>query len=318
MKKGILILILIMTAIFTLTGCKKEQEVIEPVPEPVVEEPVVEADEDEKEAIMEEFDRIVTQVSDFDAIVDFIKVNIKKLGQLEGDRMIEELELVLEGNIPDLTNLLFATDKNNELMEIGGFETYFPKSKISEIKDSKLKEEITKLYDNMYKLVNLEGEYYPIIDYSALKTYNDNISDEWKEYIAIRALDSDEIPFSDGAMRISFEELADRLLKTENYLNKYIAGPRQEEMVELYEIKLRAYMKGLPNTPIADYSDKTIFDEVMKSYEATSNMEGYIAAHMIYQYKEDIKSNKNVINDKILAKADGYITEALRMLKEYK
>lgn len=318
MKKSILMLILIVTAIFTLTGCKKEQEVIEPVPEPVVEEPVVEVDEDEKEVIMKEFDRLVTQTSDFEPIVDFIKSNIKKVDQLEGDRMIEELELVLEGNIPDLTNIIFATDKNDELMEIAGLEVYFPEEKIKEIKNSELKEEITKAYDNMYRLVNLEGGFYPIIDYAKLKTYNNNISDEWKEYIAVRAMDSNDIPFGDGGIRIPFEELADRLLKTENFLNKYIAGPRQDEMIELYKFKLNAYLKGLPNTPIADYSDKTIYEEVMKSYEETSNMDGYITAHLTYQYKEAIKANKNIVDNKILAKADEYIEEALRMLREYK
>lgn len=318
MKKNILMLILIVTAIFTLTGCKKDKEVVEPIPELPVEEPVVEANEDEKADIMDNFEVLIKKDTNPEEIIDFIDDNIKKLGQLEGDRMIDELERALEANIGDLTNIIFATDKNDELMEIAGLEVYFPEEKIKEIKNSELKEEITKAYDNMYRLVNLEGGFYPIIDYAKLKTYNNNISDEWKEYIAVRAMDSNDIPFSDGGTRISFEELADRLLKTENFLNKYIAGPRQDEMIELYKFKLNAYLKGLPNTPIADYSNKTIYEEVMKSYEETSNMEGYITAHLTYQYKEAIKANKNIVDNKILAKADEYIEEALRMLREYK
>ena len=319
MKKNISMLILIMAVVLLLSGCKKKVEPAEaPAPEPQVEKPVKEANEDEKADIMDNFETLIKGSSKPEEIIDFVNNNINRLGQLEGDRMIDELERALEANIENLTNIIFATDKNDELMEIAGLETYFPEDKINEIKDSKLKEEITKAYKDMYRLFNLEGEFYPIIDYSKLKGYNNNISDEWKDYIAVRAMDSDEIPFADDSMIISFEELADRLLKTENFLNKYIAGPRQDEVIELYEIKLKAYLKGLPNTPIADRSNKTIFAEVMKSYEATSNMEGYITAHMAYQYKEAIKANKNIIDNKILAKADGYIQEALRMLKEYK
>jgi hypothetical protein len=319
-KNSILTLILIiMSVVLVLSGCKKKEDPVEsPNPESPVEEPVGEVNEDEKAAIMDDFDVLIKDKPEPEKIVDYVNQNIKKVDQLEGDRMIDELEKSLEANIENLTNTIFATDKNNELMEIAGLEAYFPEEKIEEIKNSDLKEEITKTYDNMYKLVNLEGEFYPIIDYAKLKTYNNNITDEWKEYIAVRAMDSDEIPFADGSMRISFEELANRLLKTENFLNKYVAGPRQDEMTGLYEIKLNAYLKGLPNTPIADSSSKTISEEVMKSYESTSNMEGYITAHLTYQYIETIKANNSKIDNAVLEKADELITEAVRMLVEYK
>lgn len=155
------------------------------------------------------------------------------------------------------------------------------------------------------------------MDYTKLEAYNDNISDEWKEYLSVRAMDSDEIPFSDGGIRINFKDLANRITKTENFLNKYIAGPRQKELLQLYESKLTAYMKGLPNTPITD-NNNNISKDVMKSYEDTSNMEGYITAHMINQYLDDIKANNFAIDSKILASADRYIEEAVRMLREFK
>ena len=216
------------------------------------------------------------------------------------------------------TNKIFATDKDGELIKIAGLESYFPEEKISEIKNTELKDEVTKAYDNMYKLVNLEGEFYPIIDYSKLKVYDDNISGEWKEYIAIRAMDSDDIPFSDGGIRITFEDLANRLLKTENFLNSYIDGNRQDELLNLYENKLIAYMKGLPNTSIADPQDNGLISEVLTSYRETANMEGYVTANIIYQYLEVIEENESVIDDKVLSKADGFIAEAVRILKEYK
>lgn len=318
MKKNILITLLILIMAVGFAACKKE-EPIEPVaPAPEVEEQVEEVNEDEKVVIMEEFNALVEDEKEPEDLIAYINDNIKKLSSLEGDRMIDDLERTLDKNIEELTNLIFATDKDDELMAIAGTEAFFPESKIGEIKNEDLKKEIQKTFDNMYKLVNLEGEFYPIIDYAKLKKYDDKLSDEWKEYLDIRVLDSEKRPFSDGGMTITFEELAERILKTERHLNTYIDGPRQIELLNLYESKLTAYMKGLPNTPISDYSNKQIFDQVLESYEKTSNNEGYITAHTLYQYVEVIKSNKSLVNNSVLEKADELITEAVRMLTEYK
>ncbi|WFA08122.1 hypothetical protein [Tissierella sp. Yu-01] len=319
MKKNILLTLLILIMVVGLAACKKEPEPVEPVPPaPDVEEPVEEANEDEKEVIMEAFNTLIEGEKKPEELISYINDNIKKLSSLEGDRMIDELEKTLENNIEDLTNLIFATDKGDELMAIAGTETFFPENKVEEIKDEDLKKEIQKTFDNMYKLINLEGEFYPIIDYAKLKTYEDKLSDEWKSYLDIMAMDSEKRPFADGGMTITFEELAERILETERHLNTYIDGPRQKELLSLYESKLTAYMKGLPNTPIADYSNKQIFDQVLESYEKTSNNEGYITAHTLYQYVEVIKSNKSIVNNSVLKKADELITEAVRMLTEYK
>ena len=316
MRKKLFITIFVLILALGLSGCKKEKEVVETTP-PTVEEPVIETDWDKKEVIMKDFQDLINSGKESEKVISYINDNIGKLTQIEGDKMIDMLEMKLEEGMEDLTNKIFATDKDDELMSIAGTESYFPEDKVADIKNSELKKEITTLFANMYRLVNLEGEFYPIVDYTKLKVYNDNISDEWKEYLSVRAMDSDEIPFSDGGIRINFKDLANRITKTENFLNKYIAGPRQKELLQLYESKLTAYMKGLPNTPITD-NNNNISKDVMKSYEDTSNMEGYITAHMINQYLDDIKANNFAIDSKILASADRYIEEAVRMLREFK
>lgn len=296
MKKSTFLPILVLMLMLVLVGCKKDPEIVEPTTPPV-EQPVVEVDENEKEVIMNEFNDLIGDNKEPDIMISYINENIAKLSQIEGDKMIDALEISMQDYIETLTNKLFATDKDGELMKIGGLESYFPEEKIDEIKNAELKAEVTKTFDNMYRLVNLEGEFYPIIDYSKLKVYDNNISDEWKEYISIRAMDSDDIPFSDGGIRITFKQLADRILKTENFLNNYIDGNRQDELINLYENKLTAYMKGLPNTSISDPQNKRLLSEVLNSYE---------------------ESNESVIDDGVLSKADGLITEAVSILKEYK
>lgn len=317
MKKSTFLPILVLMLMLVLVGCKKDPVPVETTTPPV-EQPVVEVDENEKEVIMNEFNDLIGDNKEPDIMISYINENIAKLSQIEGDKMIDALEISMQDYIETLTNKLFATDKDGELMKIGGLESYFPEEKIDEIKNAELKAEVTKTFDSMYRLVNLEGEFYPIVDYSKLKVYDNNISDEWKEYIAIRAMDSDDIPFSDGGIRITFKQLADRILKTENFLNNYIDGNRQDELINLYENKLTAYMKGMPNTSISDSQNNRLLSEVLNSYKETSNMEGYVTANIIYKYMEVIVANESVIDDGVLSKADELIAEAVSILKEYK
>src|SRR5690606_10382509 len=128
MKKSILITLLILILALSLTACKKDiEEPTEPVTSgPVVEESVEEADKDEKEMIMNEFNALIEMKKDPEEVISYINDNIKKLSTLEADRMVDDLEILLEKNIEDLTNLIFATDKDNELMAIAGAEVFFP------------------------------------------------------------------------------------------------------------------------------------------------------------------------------------------------
>jgi hypothetical protein len=132
------------------------------------------------------------------------------------------------------------------------------------------------------------------------------------------AVESDQPPFTDGALTITFDELAERILGIENYLNRYISGPRQEELLELYENRLEVYYKGLPNTPIAAYDSGEILDNVYKSYENTAANDGYVTSSMIGEYRIAIRDNDMIVDDGILDLADQYIDESVRVLREFK
>lgn len=318
MKKRFIIpiaLILIMGII--LVGCKKKTIIDEPEPDPV-EETIVEVEEEEQQDILSKFYALIDEESEVEKVAAYINDNINKLNQLDGNRMIDALEKKMESSIDDYTDRILENDKDGELMKIAETEFYFPEDKVIEIKNNKLKEVVTKAFNNMYKLVNLEGNFYPIIDYSKLQKYNNNITDEWKEYLAIRAMDSESVPFVDGAMRITFAELSDRIIKIENFLNKYIDNDRHEVVVSLYENKLTAYMKGLPNSPIADWETNKILKEVLDSYNQTSNLDGYVTPTIIYKYLEVIKDKSFVIDKEVLREADILIAEAVDMMMEYK
>lgn len=318
MKKRLLIPILILALLVLLNGCKKEEPVEEPNPTPPpANEEVKEVEDDEKAVIMEEFTGIV-EGNDPLLIKEYIDENIGKLSQLEGNLMIDSLEKSLVDNLDVAADRLSSLDEDMELMEIASDEFFFPVDKVSQIKNGDLKKEVSTLVDSNYKLINLEGSFYPIVDYEALQGYNNNVTDEWKEYLAVRAMDSNNPPFADGALRISFNDLANRIIKTENYLNKYLDSIRREEMKDSYHNKITIYLKGVDNTSIADSGTKEIYEDILDSYNSTSYQEGYITANILYRYVEAIKANNNIIDDKILQLADELIAEAVEILTEFK
>ena len=319
-KKWMLIL-LSLVMVMALAACgNNEEEVQEPEAEPPVqEEPVQEAEEDEKEMIMDEFRIIVEDERASAAVIkEFMDENLPVLGELEGNHMFDNLENALKREIGDIDRDLMELDPEGKLNELMGNSGQLGLEMIAQIEDEDLKAAVENAYDNHYKLISREGQVEAVIDYSSLKEYQEKVTDEWKEYIDIMAAESDQAPFSDGSLMITFDQLAERILSIENYLNRYVSGPRQEELLELYENRLTAYYKGLPNTPIAAYDSGEILDNVYKSYENTAANEGYVTSSMIGEYRIAIRDNNMIVDDSIMALADQYIDESVRVLTEFK
>ena len=320
MKKSIVIpiIFIILVLSVTLSGCKKKTDIKEPVKDPIKSTEDGENVVVDKEKIMKEFDRMIKNRSEQDEIVEFIDKNIEKLSQIEGDLMVTNLEGALNATLSSATDKLFELDIDGELMKIAGTERFFPEDKLKDIQNEKLREEVTRLFKSKLKLINLEGQYYPIIDYEKIKQYNNYISDEIKEYIAIKAMDSNGPVVADGGLTISYDELAGRIIKTEEYISKYSGGQRYEVMLGLYRDRLNMYLNGLPNTPIANYETKKIYQDVFESYKKTSNVKDSITAFVVTKYINIIEENKLIINDNVKDKVLSLVNEALSSLESSK
>lgn len=277
-NKGIMLLLLVLVLAIAFSGCKKNEEPIVDPATPPVQQPVEEAPEDEKKVIMEGFAQLVDGDSPVIEIKKFVDENLPRLGQLEGSNMIDQLEMLLKENLDSLRDEIAETDKDNELVTLIDKDLFLSPENIGEIKNEELKNLVQDAYDSHYKLISIEGTAEPIIDYRSLLEYENKLTEEWKEYIQLMAEDSDSPPYLDGALVISFDQLGERIAKLESYMNRYISGPRQEELLEIYETRLTAFMMGLPNTPIAAYDNNIIFENVYKAYEGYASNEGLVSA----------------------------------------
>lgn len=319
-KKKILILFISLSMVLGIAGCKKEEIPAENPSPPLVEEPEedLEVEEDEKKDIMDKYQKLLDGEKSVEKLNEFIKENLQKVGQLEGNKMLGSLEDAMKTELEGLRLELEELDTELELVKIIDEDGYLKEEKIDTIKNDKLKEKVKEAYSNYYRILSREASIEPVIDYTKLMDFKNKVSSEWQEYLELQSEELEKSAYGDGSLLITFDELGDRILKIENYLNRYINGPRQDVLLEKYEMHLTNYYKGLPNTPIGEYDTNLIFENVFKSYQKTAANQGYVTSSMIQEYLEAIRDNEMIIDDKIMKLADQYISESVRVMREFK
>lgn len=305
MLKRKFILTIFSLSIFLVVGCSPE---ISPDEMPDDEAEQVEVNE-ENEDVMEEFRMIVKDASPPDILIQFIDEHITEVSIENADEMIDALRYSLETDRQFYEERLVELDLENELLSIDGSEATFNEASISKIENVELKKEVEYLYSNFYQLNNLEGTFYPVVDYSKLKKYEKYLSEEFRLYLEIKSLETEDRSMADGELTISFEELAERIYKAEDYLKVAIPSERKDDILEDYLYKISAYLKGLPNTPIREDGTNHIKETVLQSYEKTADKD-YEISSIIKEYLDILDDNYYLVDEGVLEQADAFIVKA--------
>ncbi len=275
---------------------------------------------DTKKGTMTDYNNIVKGDNEPFVLVKFIDENIKGVTEEEAIEMIMRLEEIQEGYKELYTDELFTEGYQMELLSLSEVvqpnNLLFDEENIEEIKNGDLKELVQKLIDGKYKLINIEGGFYPIIDYEALKDYDEYISEEIRDYIHIRSMDSNKPAALDAELRITFDELSERLIETENYILKYPSGKRYEELLRLYGTYLGFYIGGLDNSPIYDHETKIITDDVLNSYKKIIREKDTKTSQVVTKYMAIIDENENKIDGSVLAEGLNLKNQVIDELKK--
>ena len=318
-RKKYVLLIIALLMIGLITSCnmkKKSNGQVKPADN--ASEQSAELKKNEAEKVMVNYKALLLQNKEPFEIVKFIDENIAKVDQNDAVNMIEEFLNVQEKFIQGYTDEISKDDRQSLIFKVCS-EPEFDFKKINEIKDEELKNLLTKIIDGKYKLVNIEGSCYPIIDYEAIGKYNKYLTDEMKGYIDIKAKESNEPSMMDAALVISWDELANRMLGVEKYLVKYPEGIKEEELTRLYGNYLVVYLSGTDNSPIYNYETKKIFDDVLNSYKKlVATNKGTITGDTVKKYIELIANNKNIIDENVTSKIIELHNEAIARIEEHK
>ena len=234
---------------------------------------------------------------------EFLNQNIKEMNKASATEAASILANVLEeyettyneqlytGNIPDLMYQYF--------------EFTFDYSKIESIKESELKALLYDIALGGFKIVDTEGTFMVIVDYDALKTFNEYIEDELKTYIDIMSLMYSDPVAIDASIMVNPEELEKRIIQMEDYIKSYDDPRRTEIMTSLYLGYMMVYMSGTDNTPIFDYDTGTMNAEMFKTFEkAAATYKDTIFGKVMSKYvailKQESFTNTEKVQDFIL------------------
>ena len=165
--------------------------------------------------IIDEYQKLVDEEKSVEKLNEFIKENLPKVSQLEGNTMLDGLESAMKRELEDLRAELEDLDTDFELVNIIDVDGYLKEDKIDEIKNEDLKEKVEKAYENYYRILSREGSIEPVIDYTKLMDFENKVTSEWKEYLELQSEELENPAYADGALLITFDELGERILKIE-------------------------------------------------------------------------------------------------------
>jgi hypothetical protein len=251
-----------------------------------------------QEELMNQYQALLNENKPAGALTGFIEANKTNLSQENLDQAVIDLIEVQQTRLKDYEDKMFSPEIN---IPVNNYK-YEDLVQLQNIKEDSIKNLLQDAFRNGYKLSVSEGMYYFEIDYDKiLKDFCPNASDKVAGYLEIMAAESNKHFASDAALIISLEELANRTVKTEKYIDSYPDFVLIQQVKQIHNYYLTAYLIGLNNTPLFDYETGKAKDTFLKSYENTiASQSGTKLAAMLEEYLVMLKESDYTRSEEIM------------------
>ena len=226
---------------------------------------------DKEKNIISNFNELLGKKVKIKIVLEFINKNILSLSRENADLMINKLEDTQQENLSVLENKFYNNQIQNKLNNI--FQADFDikmlndRSSIYKFNNQQLKGLLLETRNSGYKVETAEGMFFPIIDYQAYQRYSPYLSSDLKSYLEIMAVESKQVPAKDAALVISWDEVLQRTVKLEGFINKYPDSVKTAAVKSLYKKYLTFTFYGLNNTPLFNYDNKMINEKAKEAYQ---------------------------------------------------
>ena len=245
----------------------------------------------------------IIQLFNKDSLENFSKNKnemLEKLKTLNKEEADELYEQYLESNNTILENLNIEHDK----LLSGGINSIHNKGTAENFTDEewKIANKFLNKYDlELWYLARGSCIIREVPDFY-YKTFKDYVTDDYKEYLKITSKENEEHYVADSGLCITLEELGDRIVTWENFLEKYPNSKLNDKVNNICNSYRRDYILGVPGG-IYDYKESAEeYNRFIKKYpdSPTTELLGY--------YLEEVNLDKPEDND----------SEALsKMIDEY-
>lgn len=169
----------------------------------------------------------------------------------------DELERLLEKENSSIDGVYYV----NDLLDLLN-DPQKPK------KDPRVQALIKLMHHNGLQFDMSEGNIYISIQPDFLyKNFQPYLSIPYQEFLAIEKKEKAERCTEDAGLRISFDELGNRIIIWENFLKEYPDFEFNKEIREKNNWYLKLFLRGLNNSPLFSYSDDLLNPEIKIAYE---------------------------------------------------
>ena len=245
-----------------------------------------------------EYNNIINEETRPFEALSFIDRKINAVNREEATTMILSFEEIQSRYLTIYEESLQDEVVREELFKT--FEYNFDQKKVDKIKDEKVKSLVKEILDGGYIIMCEEGSFIPVQNYQVLEKYGDLLQSEIRDYISYKAQESKRLANISDGYKVSWDELAEKILEIENYFSKYSNSIKESEMINDYLFYFHTYLFGFDNNPAFNYETGKINDELLSSYKKfVGNNEKSETAMILKEYVQIIEKNRNTLCEEI-------------------
>lgn len=252
---------------------------------------------DEK-GLVNELNEIVKDNDNLSDAIKFVDTNISNVSEETASQMVDIIEKAQKDYLTTIEGKYYAEGMPEKFFNLK--KSVEDLNELKDINDENIKDLITETKSLGYKVETAEGMHFPIIDYSFLKKYSSYVTADMKEYIDIMSVESDKVPAKDAALTIGWDDMINRALTQEKFINEYKDSVKLNDVKELYEKYVYFIFNGLNNTPLFEYDTKTMVSEAKTSYlTAIENKDNSLLLEELSEYMEVLKGTDYKLTDTV-------------------
>ena len=232
---------------------------------------------------------------------------LKSLNKEEANNLYEEYQVQNNNILYDING---ANETFLEKIYYGSEEEQFTEKDWNDANKilNKYDLELWDIGEGMVEIRELPHLYYDM--------FKDYVTDDYEEYLKIWAKDNEVLYQADAGLLISFEEIGERIITWENFLNQYPDSKLNIKVTASLNSYREDYLLGMDNTPTIDggYDNipvtvdevaKKEYDRFVKKYPNSPTVE------LIKYFLENYQNNNihDLIRNKILNEFELNLTE---------
>lgn len=218
-------------------------------------------------AIYKSFQNMLNKKNALPAADRYLESKISQVTPYHATLMVMQLENARIKALTAMTDRMLVPNVQDQMLKIYKWNNSFTQL-MARTKDNTLRNLLQQARDSGYRLTMIEGSLYPIMNYAAFDKYTSYVNKDIKQYIRIMAVETSNISTEDGGLMIGYQEMLNRALNQEQFLNDYPKSNRKKQIQMLLNEYTFYTFYGLDNTPLFDY-DTTVMDaNAQEGYKA--------------------------------------------------